>query len=229
MGLGGLFGGLKQMFKGGDKPIRDELSKGPQKPFESYPDFKDKKERIKWLLDFHYYQCAYEKIQLHRKWFRNRLFFGGYHDNVLSDVGMSFDAIGINSGEYSFASNYYRSYIRYGAAMYVQTAPEFIAQPTSPDPESQGIAEAARAALDISKENVGYDAIRAREATNLRLFGNSFRYVYYSIDPRYGFVTAPVYDDVQVQLDEGSWSCPNCGLQGAGQQQVCPACGPDAP
>jgi hypothetical protein len=229
VGLGGLLGGLKQMFKGADKPIRDELSRDPRKPFSSYPLDRDKTERIKWLLDYFYYQSAYEKIQLHRKWFRNRLFFGGYHDNVLSDVGMSFDAIGINSGEYSFASNFYRDFIRYSAAIYVQTAPEFIAQPTSGDPESQAVAESARAVLDIEKENVGYDAIRAMEAFNLRTDGNSFRYSYYSVDPRYGFQTVPVYEDVEIEIDGGSWQCPNCGINGQGHQDICPQCGPDSP
>jgi len=229
--VSGIMQKVGSLFKGGkDSPIRDKTEKQDKRSIvPSYPIDRTIEDRIKWMLDQRYFQLQYEKLQLHRKWFRNHLFFTGYHDSVLADIGFSFDSIGVNSAEYGFASNYYRSYIRYGAAMYVQTAPEFIAQPTSPDAESQGVAEAARAALDISKENVGYDAIRAREATNLRLFGNSFRYVYYSIDPRYGFVTAPVYEDVQVQIDEGSWSCPNCGLQGAGQQQVCPACGPDAP
>jgi hypothetical protein len=228
VGLAGLLGGLKQVFKGGDKPIRDELSADKQKPYSNYPLSGTKQERIKWFLDFFYYQCAYEKIQLHRKWFRNRLFFGGYHDNVLSDVGMSFDAIGINSGEYSFASNFYRDFIRYSAAMYVQTAPEFIPQPTSSDPESQGIAEAARSVLDIEKENIGYDAIRAMEAFNLRTDGNSFRYSYYSVDPTFGFQTVPVYEDVEIEIDGGNWQCPNCGMSGQGHQDICPQCGPDS-
>lgn len=227
--LTGMLGGLRQMFKGGDKPIADKQIGPNREPFPDYPKSEPIEQRIKWFLDRFYYEVQYEKLQLHRKWFRNRLFFMGYHDNVLSDVGMSFDSIGINSSEYSFASNYYRSYIRYGAAMYVQTAPEFIAQPTSDDPESQGVAEAARATLDIQKENIGYDAIRAMEAINLRTDGNSFRYSYYSVDPRYGFVTSPVYEDVEVQLDGGSWQCPQCQMQGMGHQTVCPNCGPGAP
>ena len=225
----GMLGGLRNMFAGNAKPTADKQTRDPKKAFPEYPKDRTKQERIKWLLDRFYYECQYEKIQMHHKWFRNRLFFMGYHDNVLSDVGMSFDAIGINSAEYSFASNYYRSYIRYGAAMYVQTAPEFIAQPTSSDPESQGVAEAARSTLDIQKENIGYDAIRAMEAINLRTDGNSFRYSYYSVDPRYGFVTSPVYEDVEVQIDGGTWQCPQCGLQGQGHQDVCPQCGPDSP
>jgi hypothetical protein len=226
----GIMQAVTSMFRGGkDSVVRDKLEKQDKRSIlPSYPWDKPIEERIKWMLDQRYWQLQYEKLQLHRKWFRNHLFYTGYHDSVLSDIGFSFDSIGINSAEYAFASNYYRSYIRYGAALYVQTAPEFIAQPTSPDAESQGVAEAARAALEISKENIGYDAIRAREATNLRLFGNSFRYAYYSVDPRYGFVTTPVYEDVEVQISEGSWQCPQCGLQGEGQQKVCPACGPDA-
>jgi hypothetical protein len=222
---------VTSLFKGGsDSLVRDKLEKqSKQSILPNYPWGKEIEERIKWLLDQRYWQLQYEKLQLHRKWFRNHLFYTGYHDSVLSDIGFSFDSIGVNSSEYGFASNYYRSYIRYGAAMYVQTSPEFIAQPTSPDAESQGVAQAARASLDIQKENIGYDAIRAREATNLRLYGNSFRYNYYSIDPRYGFVTQPVYEDVEVQISEGSWQCPNCGLQGEGQTQTCPACGPGAP
>jgi hypothetical protein len=221
---------VTSLFKGGaDSLVRDKQEKQAKESIvPSYPWGKPVEERIKWMLDQRYWQLQYEKLQLHRKWFRNHLFYCGYHDSVLSDIGFSFDSIGVNSAEYGFASNYYRSYIRYGAAMYVQTAPEFIAQPTSPDSESQGVASAARSTLDIQKENIGYDAIRAREAINLRLFGNSFRYNYYSIDPRYGFVTEPVYEDVEVQISEGSWQCPVCQLQGEGQTQVCPACGPDA-
>src|SRR6202035_5155836 len=163
--VSGIMQKVTSMFKGGDdNVIRDKQQKQDKRSIlPSYPFDKPIAERIKWMLDMRYFQLQYEKLQLHRKWFRNHLFFCGYHDSVLNDVGFSFDSIGINSAEYSFASNYYRSYIRYGAAMYVQTAPEFIAQPTSPDAETQGIAEAARASLDIQKENIGYDAIRARE------------------------------------------------------------------
>jgi hypothetical protein len=225
----GLMAGIRQLFKGAPKQIRSPLAKTQKDIFPSYPQQEKPEKRILWLLDQYYYQSQYEKLQLHRKWFRNHLFFTGYHDNVLSDTGMSFDSIGVNQAEYSFAANDYRAYIRYGAAMYVQTAPEFVAQPTSEDMEVQGIASAARATLAMMKENIGYDAIRAMEATNLRIYGNSFRYAYYSVDPRYGFVTAPVFEDVEVQLDAGSWQCPNCGMGGEGAQAVCPTCGPSAP
>jgi len=233
-GLTGILGGLGQMFKGAKKPtrdasVRDGIDVNYRRVFSGYPWERTKVERIKWLLDQRYWMIQYEKLQLHRKWFRNHLFFTGYHDALLSDVGMSFDAIGLNSAEYSFASNYYRSYIRYGVAMEVQTAPEFIAQPTSEDPTAQGIAEAARIALDISKENIGFDALRAMEAQNKRLYGNSFRYTYYNIDENYGLATVPVYEDVEVQLDQGSWSCQSCGSQGLGNVAVCPNCGPSAP
>lgn len=224
----GLLAGLRGMFKGAPKQIRSPLAKSPKDVFPSYPDQEKPEKRIIWLLDQFYFQAQYEKIQMHRKWFRNHLFYTGYHDNILSDTGMSFESVGVNQAEYSFAPNDYRAYIRYGAAMYVQTAPEFVAQPTSSDIEAQGVAEAARATLAIEKENIGYDAIRAMEATNLRIYGNSFRYCYYSVDPRYGFVTAPVYEDVEVQIAGGSWSCPVCGMSGEGQQDVCPNCGPEA-
>ena len=228
--ISGVMQAVTGLFKGGNSSNVAEKGKVDKSRIQAnYPIGQPIEERVKWLLSRYYYESQYEKLQLHRKWFRNHLFYTGYHDSVLSDIGFSFDSIGVNSAEYGFASNYYRSYIRYGAAMYVQTAPEFIAQPTSPDPESQGIAEAARAALDISKENIGYDAIRAMEAINLRLYGNSFRYNYYSVDPRYGFVTEPVYEDVEMQIDQGQWQCPNCGLSGEGNQEVCPACGPSSP
>jgi hypothetical protein len=228
--VSGIMQAVTGIFKGGDKSnLAEKATLERSRVQPNYPLDRPIADRVKWLLDRYYFESQYEKLQLHRKWFRNHLFFTGYHDSVLSDIGFSFDSIGVNSAEYGFASNYYRSYIRYGAAMYVQTAPEFIAQPTSPDPESQGVAEAARTGLEIAKENIGYDGIRAMEAINLRLYGNSFRYNYYSIDPRYGFATEPVYEDVEVQIDQGSWQCPNCGLSGEGQMEVCPACGPSAP
>src|ERR1700675_4140267 len=169
--VSGIMQKVTSLFKGGsDSLVRDKQEKQRKESIlPSYPWGKPIEERIKWMLDQRYWQLQYEKLQLHRKWFRNHLFYCGYHDSVLSDIGFSFDSIGVNSADNGFVSNYYRSYIRYGAAMYVQTAPEFIAQPTSPDSESQGVASAARATLDIQKENIGYDAIRAREAINLRL------------------------------------------------------------
>lgn len=231
MALSGIMGGITSLFKGNDKIIRDKQTGADKKPFASYPQWDTPEKRIKWLLDRFYWETMYEKIQMHRKWFRNHLFYTGYHNTTLSDTGMAYDisGSGTNDSEYSFASNDYRAYIRAGAAMYVKSAPEFIAQPTSSDAEAQGVAEAARATLAVEKENIGYDAIRAMEATNNRIYGNSFRYVYYSVDPRYGFVTAPVYEDVEVQLDDGSWMCPNCQNSGEGHQDVCPNCGPDSP
>lgn len=222
-------GGISSLFKGGDKQIRDKQTGKDRNPFESYPQWDTPEKRIKWLLAKFYWETQFEKLQMHRKWFRNHLFFCGYHQNQLSDTGLTFESFGFNQEEYAFASNDYRAYIRAGAAMYVKTAPEFVAQPTSSDADAQGVAEAARATLAVEKENIGYDAIRAMEATNNRIYGNSFRYSYYSVDPRYGFVTAPVYEDVEVQLDEGTWQCPNCQSGGQGSQTVCPNCGPDAP
>src|SRR6266478_2011176 len=122
--VSGIMQAVSSMFKGGkDSVVRDkQKSQDKRAIVPSYPWDKPMGERIKWMLDQRYFQLQYEKLQLHRKWFRNHLFFTGYHDSVLSDIGFSFDSIGINSAEYGFASNYYRSYIRYGAAMYVQTA-----------------------------------------------------------------------------------------------------------
>jgi hypothetical protein len=222
--LSGVGQQLKGLFKGAPKTIRDSTGK-PKPLMPDYPKAASKQERIKWLIEKAYYESAYEKLQFHRKWFRNQLIFMGYHDlNIVSDVDWT--ALIQNAAEYAFPSNDYRSFIKYGAALYVQTAPEFIAQPSSPDPESQAVAEAARAALEIIKENVGYDAIRAVEAFNLRIFGNSFRYSYYSTDSRFGFTTVPVYEDVEVELSQGMWMCPICQTTGDGENHVCPNCGP---
>ena len=223
--ISGVASNLRDMFKGAKKPTRDVATSKPRPVLPEYPVELSKQERIKWLMKRHYYELQYEKLQFHRKWFRNILLFMGYHDlNIVSDIDIN--ALLQNASEYAFPSNDYRSYIRYGAALYVQTAPEFISQPSSPDPESQAVAEAARAALEINKENVGYDGMRACEAINLRIFGNSFRYSYYATDPRYGFVTVPVYEDVEVDLEQAQWYCPVCGASGQGENHVCPNCGP---
>jgi hypothetical protein len=224
----GLMQSLGSLFKGADKEIRSKTEL-PDKPFPAYPTGFPVEERILWLCDQYYWQTTYEKLQMVRKWFRNHLFYCGYHTTDFADMSVAFAAVAQAPSEYAFASNYYRSYIRYGAAMYVQTAPEFIAQPSSEDPVSQGVAQAARAALDVIKENVAYDDIRARESVNLRIYGNSFRYSYFSADERYGFVTRPVYEDVEIALDDGNSSCGNCGQSFPGQLDVCPQCGPSSP
>lgn len=151
----------------------------------------------------------------------------GYHELEMTEINVAWDAIIRESGDYAFPNNYYRSLILYAAAMYVQTSPEFITQPTSADPDSQAVADAARAALEIIKENVNFDKFRVDEATNLGLMGNSFRYSYYSLDPRYGYTTGPVYETQQISipLHNGYAECPAClGIFPLGTQ-VCPSDG----
>src|SRR5438477_11168203 len=73
MSLGGLMGGIRSLFKGAPPVVRDPQTT-PKKPFPEYPYAKPLADRIKWLIDRFYWESSYEKIQLHRKWFRNHLF-----------------------------------------------------------------------------------------------------------------------------------------------------------
>ena len=220
---------IRDVFADSEKIVRDKLKSFNKLPYLDYPKNKSIQERIKFLVDRYDWESSYEMLLLFRKWFRNQLFYGGYHAvNPIGDIGVGWDTMAMNAPEYVLASNYYRDFIRYSASLYVKTAPQFIAQPTSDDPDAQSCAEAARATLDVMKENIGYDGLRAMEAINLGIYGNSFRYSAYSIDTRYGFVTLPVMEDVEVQLDMGGWMCPQCGMSGEGFADVCPQCGPDA-
>jgi hypothetical protein len=106
----------------------------------------------------------------------------------------------------------------------VQSAPLIEPTPSNDDQQSEAASKAAKAALDIIKNTTKYDLLRVYEALNLRLFGNSFRYAYYSKDPRYGYINADVYQDVDVILSHGSSVCPVCGPM-EGIFPACPACG----
>ena len=214
------------MFKGSDKVYKDKPN-GKNQPETLYPTSGTIEQRLKYIAKKYDEESTFEKFQFSRKWFRNLLMYMGYHELEWSEVNVAWEALIRDGGDYAFPNNRYRSAIRYGAALYVQTSPEFIIQPTSEDYESQAVAEAGRIALDVIKENVKFDAIRVFEAINLRLFGNSFRYNYYSLDPRYGSVEMPVFQDVSVEIPghDGLSQCPQCGMVTAPGTQQCPVCG----
>ncbi|MCB7128144.1 MAG: hypothetical protein J3T61_01225, partial [Candidatus Brocadiales bacterium] len=151
-------------------------------------------ERIRRLVNKHYQESAYEKIPLARKWTRNSLLYQGYQDLEWSPASNAWETSVDEFVDFAFPNNYFRSQILYGVSMYIKNPPKFAFAPTASDYESQAIAQAAQKALPVIQKNVNYEVMRAWEALMLRLYGNTFRYSYYSLDARYGTVTVPVYD-----------------------------------
>lgn len=220
---------IKSLFKGGPEVARDTEAGKPNKNDiypPGYPQHEEKEKRILWLAQKFYREGSFEKIQLARKWMRNSLMLQGYHELDWSEVNVAWDALIRDSGDFAFPNNYYRSHIKNGASLYIQNEPRFDIAPASDDYEAQAISKAAKTALEIIKENVQFDYLRVLEAIYLRLYGNSFRYAYYSLDPRYGHITAPVYQEKDITIGNGIWGpCPQCGGMGEGMPNVCPQCG----
>lgn len=221
----GLSGGVRSLFKGEQKPIHEKTEKPSPRDISAGYEFDRPVEwRLKSIADYYYREGSFEKIQFARKWMRNALIFQGYHELEWSEINVAWDVLLEDSGDYAFPNNYYRSLVMDGAALYLQGAPGLQVVPATDDPDSEAAAEAAKVALELIKQEVRYDHIRATEAIYLRLFGNSFRYSYYSRDPRYGTVTADAYQDIAVVLSAGISVCQNCGMM-EGQFDNCPGCG----
>ncbi len=224
--ISGLKGRIGDLFKGGKDdivqtktPIPSPSDIQPNYPFADPID-----RRLTGLADWYYREGSFEKIQFARKWMRNALMFQGYHELEWSEINVAWDIILQDSGDYAFPNNYYRSLIYYGVAMYCQNAPIIEPVPANDGPGAEAASKAARGALEYIKEVVKYDYLRVLEAFNLRLMGNSFRFSYFSKDPRFGTVTAPVYKNQDVVLNQGGSMCPQCGpMEGSFGQ--CPACG----
>ena len=222
--ISGLGGGIKDLFGNRDKPVRSKTEK--PRPEDIQPQYKFNEaidKRLLLLADYYYREGSFEKIQFARKWMRNALIYQGYHELEWSEINVAWDILLQDSGDYAFPNNYYRSLVRQGIRAYVQNEPLMEPVPSNDDAEAQAAAKAARTALEIIKKSVKYDQIRVEEALNLRLFGNSFRFNYFSKDPRHGYVTTPVYQDADVLLSPGASVCSNCGpLEGNFSQ--CPGC-----
>lgn len=223
--ISGLGGSVKDLFKGAIKPLMEATEKpSPQKIQPQYPFSDTAVKRCKMLAERVYREGSFEKIQFARKWMRNALIFQGYHELEWNDASVAWDVLQQDSGDYAFPNNYYRSLILHGVRAYIQNEPIIEPQPSNEDAEAQAATKAAKTALEVIKQTVHYDDIRVIEALYLRIFGNSFRVNYYSKDPRYGYVTSPVYEDSNVILSHGGSMCPNCGEM-EGNFVLCPACG----
>jgi hypothetical protein len=222
--ISGLAGKVSDFFSNRDKVIKSKTDKPT--PREIQPQYKwdlPVDQRLLGLADYYYREGSFEKIQFARKWMRNSLIFQGYHELEWSEINVAWDVIMQDSGDYAFPNNYYRSLILHGVRAYIQNEPLIEPMPSSTDPSAQASAKAAKTALEVIKQGVRYDYLRVLEAINLRLYGNSFRYSYYSKDPRYGFVSAPVFQDRDVLLSPGGSICPQCGPM-EGNFDVCPGC-----
>lgn len=220
----GLGGAIKDFFGNADKPVRTKTDKPDPKDIKPGYSFDlPIEKRILWHADLYYNEGSFEKIQFARKWMRNALIYQGYHELEWSEINVAWDIVLQDSGDYAFPNNYYRSLIRQGIRAYVQNEPLIEPVPSNDDAEAQAATKAARTALEIIKKSVKYDYLRVIEALNLRLFGNSFRFNYFSKDPRYGYVTSPVYQDTDVLLSPGSSVCQQCGPL-EGNFSACPGC-----
>jgi hypothetical protein len=223
--ISGLGGSIKDLFKGGEKPVHSKTEKPHFRDIiKTYPIDEPMDRRILWLLDYFYREGSFEKIQFARKWMRNALIYQGYHELEWSEINVAWDVTYQDSGDYAFPNNYYRSLILNGVRAYLQNEPIIEPVPSNDDGDAQAATKAAKGALEIIKQSVNYDRIRVLEAIYLRLFGNSFRYTYYSKDPRYGYVTTPVYENADVLLSPGSSTCQQCGIM-EGVFEQCPNCG----
>jgi hypothetical protein len=224
-GISGLGSRLKDIFKGGAKSIHSKTDKPEPRDIQPMYKFNETLDkRLLGLADYYYREGSFEKIQFARKWMRNALIFQGYHELEWSEINVAWDVVLQDSGDYAFPNNYYRTLIQHGIKAYVKNAPIIEPVPSNDDADAQAAAKAARTALEIIKRSVGYDYIRVIEAQNLHLFGNSFRFNYYSKDSRYGFVTQPVYEDSDVVMSPPGSVCQQCGPM-EGQFDLCPQCG----
>lgn len=223
--LVGIGGKISDFFAGRDKVVRSKTDKPQPRDIQPHYCFDEKiDKRLLGLADYYYREGSFEKIQFARKWMRNALIFQGYHELEWSEINVAWDVIMQDSGDYAFPNNYYRTLILHGARAYLQNESIIEPVPGNDDAESQAASKAAKTGLDIIKQAVKYDYLRVIEAINLRLFGNSFRYSYYSKDPRYGKITAPIYEDRDVLLSPGGSVCPVCGPM-EGNFDTCPGCG----
>jgi hypothetical protein len=223
--ISGIGGKLRDLFKNRERDIHTPTDKPSQRDIQPNYVFSEPIDRrLLGLADYYYREGSFEKIQFARKWMRNALIFQGYHELEWSEINVAWDVVLQDSGDYAFPNNYYRTLIQHGVKSYVKNAPIIEPVPSSDDPEAQAATKAARTALEIIKDSVGYDALRVQEALNLRLFGNSFRFAYYSNDSRYGVAVTPVYQDSDVVLSPAGSVCPNCG-QMEGLFDTCPGCG----
>lgn len=223
--VSGIGGTIRDLFKGASKPVQSKTEKPKPRDIQPNYCFDEKTDkRLLALADYYYREGSFEKIQFARKWMRNALIFQGYHELEWSEINVAWDVVLQDSGDYAFPNNYYRTLIQHGIKAYVKNAPIIEPVPSNDDADAQAAAKAARTALEIIKRSIGYDRIRVIEAQNLRLFGNSFRFNYYSRDARHGYVTQPVFEDNHVTMSPPGSVCPKCGPM-EGEFDTCPQCG----
>lgn len=128
---------------------------------------------------------------------------------------------------YDYVVNVYKGDTRKLVAVLSQRPPNIQAQPISPEnPEHVASARKAQRIAQALHTVVDWERVNERIAFSFATKGTTFLYTPYVVNrEQWGSSQVPTYSQRDHQIDEGSFSCPECGEQGPGNPAACPTCG----
>jgi hypothetical protein len=218
---------------GGTSPA-DQASQVQKLP-ENFPKFP---EYINKLFNQIRSDGANERIQRIRKWVTNDKFYQGQQLGYISPISGRWVDIDPHvtdddDDEPLFVNNQFRYHIKALRKEGTRSQTRLHVRATSDRTEKIGAAELANALIEAYQRKTWDEHSRQTELMNMLLYGNYFRYTYYTNDISGGSARVAITQDVNIKPAPDALYCMDCDTSSPMDQSapdavpICPECGSD--
>lgn len=218
-------------------PEQQAIESKAQKPQD--PNRPDLQKYVISLLEQVRTDGTQERIRRLRKWVRNSKFYEGEHYGYISPhTGrwIDVDVSSVNPDEEAdddlqFVNNQFRFYIKSIRKEWIRANTILRVRARSDKHEKIGAAEFGTDIVEDKQQKLLDEASRQTEAMFALLYGNYYRYSYYSTDVHGATERIPKLEKTVIKAAPDTWGCNTCGNGGSAEEfsegvegQTCPYC-----
>jgi hypothetical protein len=164
-----------------------------------------------------------EKIARVRKWTKNDKYYQGQQLGYISPItgrwiDIDPDVVDDDDDEPLFVNNQFRYHCKSLRKEGTRSQTKLQVRARSDRTEKIGAAEFADALIEYYQRTGWDERSRQTELMNMLLYGNYFRFTYYTTDVLGGVARIPITKQVTVKPAPDSYYCADCGMSGSAEE-----------
>src|ERR1051326_40704 len=149
------------------------------------------KEKLQAITAFVRTSDREQRIRRNTVYYLMALYYSGYQNIDLNPGGSAFD---VYERDDFYVENQFRRHVDAVVNILSKNEGEIISRPASPSAMDIAKSRAATPILDMQKATIGYDRIRDIKNLYKVLFGNSYVFVDYVRDKKFGTIATPKFE-----------------------------------
>lgn len=191
---------------------------------DPFPNARTPKEKLKIVLDATSRDNETEERLRARVYYKADLFMRGYQNlGSWNEENWTY-SLEDDEDPMDNTENRFRRNVLINAGSRMRMEPKANIRAASGEFNDLEASKAAEAALEIQLQRVAYNRVKAQKAISQVLFGNSFQFTGWQMDPRMEPLIVPKFSYDSVELEAEAF-CPNCDSTAPMGTTICEDCG----